>query len=84
MNENIMKNAICLGDGYTEGSLLRYLYIKGNSKTISTDLSKQEAINGNPKATQQISFTENLYHAEGAWMVFILEEVEKIVFRFST
>ena len=79
-----MKTAICLGDGYTEGSLLSYLYIKGNSKTISTDLSKQQAINGDPKATQQISFTGNLYHAEGAWMVFILEEVEKIVFRFST
>ena len=67
-----MKTAICLGDGYTEGSLLSYLYIKGNSKTISTDLSKLQAINGDPKATQQISFTGNLYHAEGAWMVFIL------------
>ena len=40
------------------------------------DLSKHQELNGDPRATQQISFSENLDRAEGAWMVFILEEVK--------
>ena len=49
---------------------------------ILIDLSKHQELNGDPKVTQQISFIENLDRAEGAWMVFILEEVKELFFDF--
>ena len=39
-------------------------------------LSKQQALNADTKAIQQISFTGNLDRAKGAWMVLILEKVK--------
>ena len=44
---------------------------------IAIDLSKQEALNADPKAIQQIIFTENL--AQQATIVFVIEEVKKTV-----
>ena len=38
--------------------------------------SKQQALNADTKAIQQISFTVNLDRAKGAWMVLILEKVK--------
>ena len=39
---------------------------------IATDLTKQQRLDANPKAIQQISFTGNV--ARGAAMFFITEE----------
>ena len=47
------------------------------------DLSKQQALDADPKAIQQINFTENLDRAEGAKMFFITEEAKEIVLDFS-
>ena len=59
--ENIWKIATGQGDDYTTG-LLVYIYFK-NYKMIEVDLSKQQALDADPKAMQQINFTANLDRA---------------------
>ena len=44
---------------------------------ISIDLSKQKAINADPKAIQQISFIGNLERSRNTAMFFIIEEAKK-------
>ena len=46
---------------------------------IAIDLSKQQALDANPKAIQQISFTRNLDQAAGVNMFFIIEETTETV-----
>ena len=50
---------------------------------MAIDLSKQRALNADPKTIQQINFTENLDWAEGATMFFIIEEAKETVLDFS-
>ena len=57
---NIRKIATGHGDGFTTGCLLDYLYFKDSYKLIAVDLSKQQALDADPRANQQINFTENL------------------------
>ena len=40
--------------------LLDYTYFKNDYKVIAIDLSKQQALDADPKAIQQINFTANL------------------------
>ena len=47
------------GDDYTTGCLLDYNF-KNYYKMIAIDLSKQQALDTDPKAIQQIHFTGNL------------------------
>ena len=49
---------------------------------IAIDLSKQEELDFDPKATQQISFTGNLDRAKCSTMFFITEEAKEIVLDF--
>ena len=42
---------------YMTGCLLDYNYFNKYSKMIATDLSKQQALDADPKAIQQINFT---------------------------
>ena len=44
------------GDDYTPGSLLDYAYFRDNYKLIAVDLSKQKALDADPRAIQQIVF----------------------------
>ena len=78
---NIRKIATSQGDNYTTRCLLEYPYFKKYYKLIAMDLSKQEALDADPKAIQQINFTGNLSRAEGATIFFITEEA-KNSFRF--
>ena len=50
---------------------------------ITIDLSKRHALDADPKAIQQINLTGNLDRAEGAFVVFILEEAKETVLDFS-
>ena len=50
---------------------------------IAIDLSKQQAINFDPKAIQQINFTANLDRAGNTRIYFILEEAKETVLEFS-
>ena len=47
------------------------------------DLSKQEALDADPKAIQQINFTANLDRAGNTRIYFILQEVKETVLDFS-
>ena len=50
---------------------------------IAIDLSKQQALDANPKAIQQINFTANLNIAGNTRFYLILEEAKETVFEFS-
>ena len=81
--ENIRKITIGQGDDYTTGCLLDYTYFKKYYKMIAIDLSKQQALDVDPKTIQQINFTANLDRAENTRLYFILEKAKEIVFEFS-
>ena len=57
---NIRKIATGKGDNYTTGCLLDYPYFKENYKMIAIDLSRQNELDADPRAIQQINFTANL------------------------
>ena len=50
---------------------------------IAVDLRKQQVLDPDPKAIQQINFTENLDRAGNTRFYFILEEAKETVFEFS-
>ena len=54
--ENIRKIATGQGDDYTTGCLLDYPYFQESYKMIAVDLSKQQALDADPRAIQQINF----------------------------
>ena len=58
--ENIRKIATGQGDDYATVCLLDYPYFKDHYKMIAIDLSKQQALDADPRAIQQINFTANL------------------------
>ena len=50
--ENIRKIATGQGDDYTTGCLLDYPYFKDHYKMIAIDLSKQQALDADPREIQ--------------------------------
>ena len=50
---------------------------------IAIDLSKQQALDSDPKAIQQINFTANLDKPGNTTMFFIIEEAKETVLEFS-
>ena len=50
---------------------------------ITIDSSKQQALDADPKAIQQINFTANLDRAGNTRIYFILEEAKETVLDFS-
>ena len=81
--ENIRKIATSQGHDYTTGCFLDYIYFKNYYKMTAVDLSKQEVLDANAKAIQQINFTANLDTAGDTRFYFILEEAKETVFEFS-
>ena len=59
-----------------------YLH-KKNYKIIATDLSKQQALDADPRAIKQINFAANLDWDDGATIFFIIEQAKETVFEFS-
>ena len=55
--ENIRKISAGQENDYTTGCLLDYTYFKKYHKMIAVDLSKQQALDADPKAIQKINFT---------------------------
>ena len=82
-NENIRKIATGKGDGYMTGFLLDYSYFKENYRVVAIDLSKQQALDPDLRATQQINFTANLDRVGNTTMFFIIEEAWETVLDFS-
>ena len=74
--ENIRKIATGHGDDYTTGCLLNCSCFNKNYKMIAIDLSKQQALDADPRAIQQINFTANLDRGGNTTMFFIIEEAK--------
>ena len=81
--ENIRKIATGQGDDYTAGCLLDYPYFKDSYKMIVVDLSKQQALDADPRSIQQIILTANLDRADNTRIYFILEEAKETILDFS-
>ena len=81
--ENVRKIATGQGDDYTTGCLLDYSYFKDHYKMIAIDLSKQQALDADPRAIQQINITANLDRAGNTAMFIIIEETKETILNFS-
>ena len=81
--ENIRKIATGQGDDYTTGCLLDYPYFANTHKMIAVDLSRQQALDADPRVIQQINFTGNLDRAGNTSVYFILEETKETILEFS-
>ena len=81
--ENIRKIATGQGDDYTTGCLLDYSYFADIYKMIAIDLSKQQALDADSRAMQQINFTANLDRAGNTRVYFILEDAKETILDFS-
>ena len=90
--DNTTKIATGQGDDCTTGSLLDSNYFHKYYKMIAIDLSKQQALDADPKAIQQINFTGNLNRGRnaagqiinaGAIMFFMVEETKETILDFS-
>ena len=81
--KNIRKIATGQGDDYTTGCLLDYSYFADTYKMIAVDLSKQQALDADPRAIQQINFTANLDRAGNTRVYFILKEAKETILDFS-
>ena len=71
------------GDDSTTGFLLYYIYFKKYYKMTAVDLSKQQALDANPKAIQQTNFTANLDRAGRTRFYYILGKAKETVFEFA-
>ena len=81
--ETLEKIATGQGDDYTTGCLLDYPYFKDTYKMIAIDLSKQQTLDPDPRANQQMSFTASLDRAGNIRIYFILEEAKETIRDFS-
>ena len=81
--ENIRKIATGQGDDYKTGCLLDYSYFANTYKMIAVGLSKQQALDADPRVIQQINFTANLDRAGNTRFYFILEEAKETILDFS-
>ena len=75
--ENIRKITTGQGDDYTTGCLLGYNYLKKRYKMIAIDLNKQQALDADPKAIQQINFTGNLCGNNNRLIFFLSSKKQK-------
>ena len=71
--DEIRKISTGQGDDYTTGFLLDYVYFKDDFRLITADLSKQKALDADPKAIQQIIFTGQV-DDEALTVFYILEQ----------
>ena len=63
--------------------LTDYVYFKNYFKKITIDLREQQALDADPKATQQINFTRNLGQPAQTTIFLTIEEANETVLHFS-
>ena len=63
--------------------MLDYSYFKSYYEIIAIDLSKQQKLDPDPRAIQEINFTANLDRNGNTTMLFIIEEAKETVLDFS-
>ena len=52
-------------------------------KKIAINLNKQQALNADPRAIQQINFTANLDRAGNTRIYFVFQEAKETILNFS-
>ena len=79
--DEVRKVSARQGDDYATGCLLDFEYFEKNYRLIAADLSKQKALDADPRAIQQIAFTGKA----GANIVvyYILEQSKETILQFS-
>ena len=80
--DNIRKISTGKGDDYTAGCLLDYIYFKDYYKMIAIDLTKQQALDADLKAIQQINFTANLHRVGNTRIYLFLKKQKKLFLNF--
>ena len=76
---NIWKISSGQGDDCTTGYLLDYPYFEHHYKMKMRSLSKQQVLDVDTEAIQQINFTENLNRGAGVTIFIIIEEAKKVL-----
>ena len=82
--ENIRKIATGQGDDYTTGCVLDYSYFKDSYKMVAIELSKEQALDADPRVIQQNNFTANQDRASKTRIYFVLEEAKEPMLDFFT
>ena len=77
----IRKIAIGQGNDYTTGCLLDYQYFKDHYNLIAINLSKQEELDADSRAVQQIEFYGML--RSNSQLCTVLEKSKETVLQFS-
>ena len=67
----------------TQPAFYCIMFISSYYKMIVIDLSKQQALDADPEAIQQISFTRNLGREGNTKMLFIIEKEKEAILDFS-
>ena len=83
-HENIRNIAAGQRDDYTTGCLLDYHYFKKYHEMITIDLSRQQALDADPRAIQQINFTANLDMTGSTTILFRYQRSKKNCLRLFT
>ena len=78
--ENIRKTATGQGHDYATGCLLDYAYFRDNYKMTAIYLRKQEALDADPRAIQQITL---LQIQKNTRIFYIYEEAKDTALDFS-
>ena len=80
--DNLQKIATGQVDVCTTDHLLDYNYFNNYYKMIAIDLSKQQALDTDPKAIQQINLTTNLDQDGITTIFFITEKTKETILHF--
>ena len=70
------------GDDYTTGCLLNFVYFEKNYILIAADLSKQKALDPDPKAIQHIVFTGRAPN-NAIRIYYVLEQSKETIPEFA-
>ena len=81
--DNIQQIETGSEDDYATGCLLDYNYFKKYYKMIAIDLSKQQALEGDPKAIQQFFLLEIWIEQDKKTLFFVIEEAKETILGFS-
>ena len=84
--ENNRKIATRQGDDHTTGCLLDYSHFRDRHNMIAVDLRKQQALDADPRAIQQIIYIANIDREnddDTTRIYFILEKAKETILDFS-
>ena len=79
--DEVTKVSTGQGDNYTTGCLIDFAYFEKNYRSIAADVSKQKALDANPRAIQQIVFTGK--GSESLIIYYIIEQSKETILQLS-